>query len=671
MGLFCYNIGMTNENKQQAKDRAAKLRELIDEYRYQYHVLDEPTVADEVYDSLTVELREIESDYPELITPDSPTQRVGGMPLDKFTKVRHIAPMLSLNDVFSKEDILDWQKRVDKLTNGAKLDYYCELKIDGLSTMLTYEDGKLIKAVTRGDGLVGEDVTSNIRTISSIPLVLRSPLKGRLDVRGEVFMSKRVFDGVNAKMVTEGLQTYANPRNLAAGSIRQLDPRITATRKLDSYMYDVFTDLNMITHEDKHRKLVELGLKTSKYVKHCETIEEVIQYCKYWDDKRNTLDFQVDGIVVNINNNEIFDRLGAVGKAPRGAVAYKFPAEQATTKVLDIQIGVGRTGALTPVAIMNPVKLAGSTVSRATLHNEDEIARKDIRIGDTVVVQKAGDIIPEILRPLIELRDGSEKIFNMPRTCPICGGPVVRPKGEVVSRCASKNCFAIEVLNLGHFVSRDAFDIDGLGEKSVELLAQEGLVTDAADFFVLTEGDLQPLERFAEKSAKNLVESIQSHKKTTFPRFIYALGIRHVGAITATDLATHFGSLDRLKSASLEELSEIDGIGGVVANSVFTWFHDTRNQELLEKLDEVGVSYAPVARGTKLTGKTFVITGSLTRMSREEAEEKIRALGGKASGSISKTTSYLVVGDNPGSKLAKAESLGVGVINESELFKLF
>lgn len=663
---------MLNTDFEKAHERAAKLRELIDELRYQYHVLDEPTVSDQVFDSLTVELRQLEAKYPEFVTPDSPTQRVGGKPLEKFGKVKHIAPMLSLNDVFSKEDILDWYQKVVKIIGRNDLDFYCELKIDGLSMMLTYENGNLAQAATRGDGLVGENVTSNIRTISTVPLKLRKPLQGRLDVRGEVYMSKKVFTEVNNKMAAEGLQTYANPRNLAAGSIRQLDPRITASRKLDTYIYDIFTNLDDVTtHEGKHKVLAELGFKTSKYVKHCETIEDVIEYCLHWDDKRNGLDFQVDGIVVLINDNKTFDKLGFVGKAPRGAVAYKFPAEQATTKVLDIQVGVGRTGALTPVAIMNPVNLAGSTVSRATLHNEDEIARKDIRIGDTVVVQKAGDIIPEILRPLPELRDGTEKVFKMPKVCPICGGPVVRPVGEAVSRCASKSCFAIEVLNLGHFVSKDAFDIDGLGEKSVELLAQEGLVSDAADFFALTEGDLEPLERFAEKSAKNLVKSIQSHKITTLPRFIYALGIRHVGAITASDLAAHFDSLESIEGASQEMLYEVAGIGEVVAKSVYEWFHDPKNLNLIKKLQQSGIGYETIDRGNKLQGQTFVITGSLLQMSREEAEEKIRQLGGKASGTVSKTTSYLVVGENPGSKLAKAESLGVRVINEETLLGLF
>jgi len=661
---------MTKLDFTKAQDRAAKLRELIDEFRYQYHVLDDPTVSDEVYDSLTVELREIEHEFPELVTPDSPTQRVGGVPLEKFEKVRHIAPMLSLNDVFNKEDIYDWERRVQRLLPGVKLDYFCELKIDGLSMMLTYENGKLVRATTRGDGQVGEDVTSNVRTINSIPLVLRKALPGRLDVRGEVYMSKKVFEKVNKKMADEGLQTYANPRNLAAGSIRQLDPSVTAARQLDSYIYDIMAGLDVSTHEEKHIELAELGFKTSKYVKHCETIDEVIEYCKYWDDKRNSLDFQVDGIVVIVNSNKIFDKLGAVGKAPRGAVAYKFPAEQVTTIIEEIRVNVGRTGALTPFAVMKPVKVAGSTVSRATLHNEDEIKRKDIRIGDTVVLQKAGDIIPEIIRPLPELRDGSEKIFKMPTICPMCGGKVVKPEGEAVARCISTTCFAIEREQLIHFASKDAFDIDGLGEKIVDQLLTEGIISDAADFFALKEGDLAGLERFGAKSAANLVQAIADKKTVSFSRFLFGLGIRHVGAVTASDLAAHFGNIESIRGATVEELSEIEGVGEVVAKSIYDWFREPRNLKLLTKLKDNGVGYEAARRGDKLAGQTFVITGSLESMTREEAEEKIRTLGGKASGSVSKSTTYLVTGAGGGSKLAKAESLGVKIINEETLAKL-
>lgn len=654
----------------QAKERVQKLRELLEQYSHEYYVLDKPTVGDAVYDGLNNELKELEAQYPDLITSDSPTQRVGGAALAKFEKVTHAYQMLSLSDVFSREEISEWQERVKKLVPDRKLDFFCEMKIDGLSIMLTYEDGKFVRGATRGDGLVGENVTQNLRTVQSIPLKLKGKYPKTLNVRGEIYISNDDFEKINKQQATKGEQVYANPRNLAAGSLRQLDPKITASRHLNSYIYEVYNDDASSTHEQKHKRLAEWGFKTSEYVKHCATVGEVVEYCALWDNKRNTLPFQVDGIVVNINDNEVFADLGFVGKAPRGAVAYKFPAEQVTTVIEDIRVSVGRTGALTPFAVMRPVRVAGSTVSRATLHNEDEILRKDIRIGDTVVIQKAGDIIPEVLRPVVELRTGKEKSFVMPKICPICGGPVVKPAGEAVARCANLNCFAIQWQQLGHFASKDAFDIDGLGEKIIEQLLMEGIVEDAADFFALTEGDLAPLERFAEKSAKNLVQAIAEKKKVTLSRFIYGLGIRHVGAVTASDLAAHFGSLDAIKAASEEELSEIEGVGGVVAKSIFEWFRNKKNLRLLDKLKSLGVGYIEVKRDTKLEGQTFVITGSLGTMSREEAEERIRQLGGKASGSVSKTTSYLVAGENPGTKLSKAELLGVKIISESDLANL-
>jgi DNA ligase (NAD+) len=653
----------------EAKKRAEKLRKLIDEYRYQYHVLDEPTISDEIYDSLTVELREIENDYPELIMPDSPTQRVGGQPLEKFEKVQHISQMLSLNDVFSQEEILDWEHRTKKLA-GKSLDYFCELKIDGLSIMLTYENGLFVRGATRGNGLIGEDVTQNLRTIPSIPLKLRKPQKGRLDVRGEVYMSKETFEKVNREQAKKGLTTYANPRNLAAGSVRQLDPKITVSRKLDSYIYDIYTDLGLKTHKEKHKILASLGFKTSKYVKYCRNIEEVIDYCKHWDDKRNSLDFQVDGVVILANSNELYQFLGSVGKAPRGAIAYKFPAEQVTTTIEDIRVNIGRTGAVTPFAVMKPVKIAGSTVSRATLHNEDEIKKKDIRIGDTIVVQKAGDIIPEVIKPLVELRAGREKSFKMPKKCPICGSLIIRPTGKAVARCSNKNCYAIEKEQLIHFASKDAFDIDGLGEKIIDQLLNEGVISDAGDFFALTEGDLLPLERFADKSAENLVKAIQDRKKVSFSRFLYGLGIRHVGAVIASLLATRFRTLEVLQSTNLEELSQIEGIGEVVAQSIYGWFREKQNVKLLKKLASFDVGYEKVKIENKLAGLTFVITGSLESMSREEAEEKIRFLGGQASNSVSKETDYLVLGKNPGSKLAKAKKLGIKIIAEKELLNM-
>ena len=671
------------------EERVKKIRELLNQYNHEYYVLDQPTVSDATYDSLMRELKELEGNSPQLVTSDSPTQRVGGQPAKGFTKTRHKYQMLSLNDAFSEQELYDWEKRTLKLlkdvTSHGKpvtnIDYFCELKIDGLSLMLTYEKGILKTGATRGDGKVGEDVTANIKVIKSIPLSLIQNSKfkiqnsgdSRIDVRGEVFMSNEVFEAVNADLAKSGEKIYANPRNLAAGTLRQLDPKIVSQRKLDSYIYEIYTEVGAKTHKEKHEALADMGFKTSKYVRHCKDITSVIDYCREMGIERASLPFQVDGVVININNNEIFEALGSVGKAPRGAIAFKFPAEQGTTKIIDIVTNVGRTGAITPVAIMEPVQLAGTTVTRATLHNEDEIGRKDIRIGDTVVVQKAGDIIPEVVQSLPNLRTGKEKKYVFPKVCPICGGPVIRPEGEAVARCTAKNCFAIEIQRIGHFVSRDAFNIDGLGEKIIEQLVQEGLITDASDLFRLTEGDVEPLERFAEKSAQNLVESIKSNTKITLNRFLYALGIRFVGAVTANDIANHFGTLGAIQKASSEELEAIPGVGPVAAKSVYEWFRDPKNIELLSKLKRYGVviQYSKYKiQNTKLSGQSFVITGSLSTMSREEAEQKIRDLGGKATSTVSKNTTYLVAGENPGSKLAKAKALGVKSITAKELLEL-
>jgi DNA ligase (NAD+) len=686
---------MVKSSKEAAK-RVGKIRGLLNKYNYEYYVVDSPSVSDATYDSLMKELIELETNFPEIVTPDSPSQKVGGAPAKGFRKVRHRYQMLSLNDAFSEQELLDWEQRLKKMlkiessvesrvsgsrkheTGDRKLDYFCELKIDGLSIMLTYEDGILKTGATRGDGTTGEDVTANLKVIGSIPLRLQ-PLTSnlqpaRIDMRGEIFMNNKVFEEVNADLAKRGEKQYANPRNLAAGTLRQLDPAVVKSRNLDSYLYELYTDLGAKTHAEKHDILAKMGVKTSHYVRHCRDMNEVIDYCREMGQARAKLPFQVDGVVININNNEIFESLGSVGKAPRGAIAYKFPAEQGTTKIKDITVNVGRTGALTPVAIMDPVRLAGTTVTRATLHNEDEISRKDIRIGDTVVVQKAGDIIPEVVRSLPELRTGKEKKFVMPTSCPVCGGPVIRQEGEAVARCAATDCFAIEMQRIGHFVSRDAFNIEGLGEKIIEQLIQEGLVADAADLFRLTEGDIEPLERFAEKSAQNLIESIKSKTKIALNRFVYALGIRHVGAVTANDIAVHFGTLSALQKASSEELGAISGIGPVAAKSVYDWFRDPKNIELLHKLKAYGVSVQRSkleTRNSKLKGKVFVVTGTLLSMNREEAEQKIRDLGGKATSSVSKSTSYLVVGKAPGSKIAKAESLGIKIISEKELLKLF
>lgn len=666
------------QTKLEADKRAKQLRDLLNKYNHEYYVLDNPSVSDATYDSLMRELKKLEADFPEIVTPDSPTQRVGGAPAKGFAKTKHKYQMLSLNDAFSEAELLEWEKRTLKLLNIEKLDYFCELKIDGLSLMLTYEDGMLVKGATRGDGLVGEDVTNNIKVIGSIPLRLSATnnqrpmtnVKARLDVRGEVFMNNKTFEAVNNQMQKKGEKMYANPRNLAAGTLRQLDPKIVRERRLDSYIYEVYGDMGAKTHQEKHEILAKLGFKTSKYVRHCRNMAEVLKYIQEAGQERAKLPFQVDGIVIIVNDNKLYNKLGAVGKAPRGAIAYKFPAEQGTTKLLDIRVNVGRTGALTPFAVMEPVRLAGTTVTRATLHNQDEIDRKDIRIGDTVIVQKAGDIIPEVLESLPKLRTGKEKKFTIPKVCPVCGGPVVKPEGEAVARCTAKNCFAIEAQRIEHFVGREAFNIDGLGEKIIEQLVNEGLITDAADLFRLTEGDIEPLERFAEKSAQNLVESIKSNTKITLNRFLYSLGIRFVGAVTANDIANHFGTLEAVKKADQEELEAIDGVGPVAAKSVYEWFRDKKNLDLLAKLKLYGVKVQKLELRTynlKLKDKVFVITGTLSNMSREEAEQRIRELGGKATSAVSKTTSYLVVGENPGSKLAKAEALGVRIISEKEL----
>lgn len=660
-----------NLSKSDAKKRAEKLRKELDKIRHEYHVNDREIVSEAVKTSLMHELAQIEKQYPDLITPDSPTQRVAGEPLTGFKKIVHRHPGTSLNDVFNEQELRDWEERIKKLLkNDIDLSFYSELKIDGLSVYLTYEKGILKHAATRGNGKIGEDVTANIRTIEAVPLRLSGPLT--IEARGEVFMDYREFERVNKEREKKGEPVYANPRNLAAGTLRQLDPKIVAHRKLNFAVWALL-DSSAKTHQEQHELAKKLGFRVEPHSKLCRNIDQVLDFVKSWEEKRKKLPYQTDGMVINVNSNRIFDRLGIVGKAPRGSVAWKYSAEQATTKIIDIQTNVGRTGAITPFAIMEPVQLAGTTVTRATLHNEDEIKRKDIRIGDTVIVQKAGDIIPEIVQSLPNLRTGKEKKFKMPTKCPVCGGPIEKPRGEAIARCVSKDCYAIEIERMAHFVSRDAFNIEGLGDKIVKQLIQEGLISDAADLFKLTEGDLKPLERFAEKSASNIIKSIQNSRNISLGRFLYALGIRYVGAITANDLANYFGSIEKIKTASFEEIKSVEGVGEVVAKSVYDWFRNRKNIRFLEKLKKYGVRIQSVKRETKslkLKEKTFVITGTLKSMSREEAEQKIRDLGGKATNSVSKNTDYLVVGENPGSKLQKAEALGVNIINEKKFLAL-
>ncbi len=656
-------------SKSDARRRVAKLREEIDRHRYAYHVEDRSEISPDALDSLKHELSQLESRFPDLVTPDSPTQRVEGKVAKGFAEVRHEMPMLSLTDVFSPEEFRTWDRRITKLA-GSSPEYFAELKYDGLAIAVRYEKGMYIRAATRGNGRVGEDVTANVRTIESVPLRLSRPLT--VEVRGEVYMSYRQFEAVNRAQEKAGKPTYANPRNLAAGTLRQLDPRLVAARELSFVAYAVLdSDGHALkTHAEEHAFAKKFGFPTGRYDRVAADADAVIAFWQEMERKRNALPYQIDGVVVTVNDRKLFRRLGVAGKAARGNVAFKFAPEQVTTRVKDIRVNVGRTGAVTPFAVLEPAQVAGTTVSRATLHNEDEVARKDVRIGDTVILQKAGDIIPEVVQSLPKLRTGKEKAFRMPKRCPNCGTSLVRPEGEAVTRCPNPDCFALEAGRLEHFVSKDAFDIDGIGEKLVRQLLEEGLVRDPADLFALKAGDLEPLEKFAEKKAAGVVEGIRAAKEVPLGRFIYGLGIRHVGLQTALDLADHFETLERFRKTDTGDLLEVEGVGSVVAESIEDWLSEPWNQKLLDRLTAAGVRATRPRKTAELEGLTFVITGSLADMSREEAQQLIRSKGGKATGSVSKETDYLVAGENPGSKLATAEKLGVKVIDEDGLRKL-
>ena len=622
--------------KAETKTRIAKLRQQIDYYRYQYHVLDRSEISDAALDSLKHELHELETQFPDLVTPDSPTQRVGGVALEKFSKVLHQAPMLSLNDVFSPAEVQEWTVRTAKLLPAnEKLEFFGELKVDGLALSLHYENGLLVRAATRGDGRTGEDVTENARTIEAIPLRLRTvqrALPARLEVRGEVYMPKSVFEALNAHAKKRGAAPFANPRNAAAGAVRQLDPRVTATRKLSFLAYDLVTDVGLPTHADVHAMLRALGFQSGTLNRVCSSLAEVERYHADTEKQRPRLPFWIDGNVLVVNRTATFKRLGVVGKTPRGAIAYKFPAEQATTVVEDIQVQVGRTGALTPVAHLRPTLVAGSTVSRATLHNLDEIRRLDVRIGDTVILEKAGDIIPDIVQVLPKFRTGREKVFRMPSRCPVCGSRVLQREGEVAYYCANAQCYAMQIEALQHFVSKNALDIDGLGPKIIEALWQADLIRNAADLFHLTPSDIQPLQRFAEKSAANVVASIQrSRQHVPLWRFINALGIRHVGEQTSRDLAEHFHTFEKLQHASEAALLDVHDVGETVAKSIRAYFADAGNAKLLARLlrdVHVQRESAPASAGP-LHGKSVVVTGTLAGFSRDEAKAAIRRAGGR------------------------------------------
>lgn len=669
-------------NINDAAERIDKLRVLINDYRYHYHVLDESTMSEAAADSLKHELSQLEERHPSLITPDSPTQRVAGVALDKFVKVAHKFPMISLNDVFNRNEVEAWIVRTDKLAPGHKPEYFCDVKMDGLACSLIYEDGVLATAVTRGDAKVGEDVTMNIKTIQNIPLTLRSStnhpkfLDGRTEIRGEVVMYKNDFAALNEIRDKEEKPLFMNPRNLAAGTIRQLDPKLVAERPLHFHAYDILRDdpTEVQTNGEAYEIIRSLGLTTNNQAQVFDSIDNVMHFVDEWDVKRQKLKFNTDGLVIKLNNRKLYAELGVVGKTPRAAVAYKYAAEEATTIVKDIVISIGRTGAATPVAVFDPVALAGTTIKHASLHNADEIKRKDIRIGDTVVIYKAGDIIPQVERVLLELRPKDAKTFiyhkELARQFPDL--EFERPEGEVVYRVKGATGPLLLAKALEHYASRGALDIDGMGEKNAVALVDGGLIKDLASLYEITKDQLLKLDRFAEISASKLIAAISAKKNPTLARFVYGLGIRHVGTQTAVDLANHFRRLDTLGNATLEELRSVDGVGDIVADSIVLWFDEDENKELLSRFRMLGVWPIDVERvGGPLSGKSYVITGTLTTMGREQAAEKIRSLGGTFQSSISKGTSYLVMGLNAGeSKAVKARKLGTEVIDEQALQKL-
>lgn len=659
------------------KKRAEKLRKLINYHRYLYHVLDRQEISDAALDSLKKELYDLEQRHPEIITADSPTQRVGGKPLDKFIKVRHKIRQWSFNDAFSEQEMIDFDNRLKRMLEKeigkkSELEYVCELKIDGFKIVLAYENGVLKTAATRGDGIFGEDVTQNIKTIESIPL--RSQEDIDAVVEGEIWMPKKELERINKKREKNNESLFANPRNAAAGSIRQLDPEIAASRKLDSFAYDLsFSSEKLPETQYEELKLLQgLGFKVNKHFKLCKNIGEVMDFWREWRKKKDMMPYGIDGVVVKLNNGRWQELLGYTGKAPRFAIAFKFPAEQATTIVEDIQVQVGRTGVLTPVAHLKSVLIAGSTVSRATLHNEDEIKKLGLKIGDSVIIQKAGDVIPDVVQVLKELRTGKEKNFKMPEKCPMCGTAVAREKGSPVIKCPNKNCTSRHRRSLYYFASKNAFDIEGLGPKIIDALLNNGLIQDAADIFDLKEGDISPLERFGEKSAENLIRAIDAKREISLERFIIALGIAHTGERTARDLADKFGALENLEKAPLDELRSVKDVGEVTAKTIYEWFKDKRNKKFLEKLlNRIKIKKAGAKKiGIKFKGLKFVLTGSLGSMSRAQAKEKIRLLGGEAVESVSIKTDYVVAGAEPGSKFDKAKKLGVKILNEQEFLNM-
>jgi DNA ligase (NAD+) len=655
------------------------LREKLRYHEYRYYVLDEPEISDAAYDRMMERLKQIEAAHPELVTPDSPTVRVGGVPREGFQTVRHARPMLSLDNAFSYDALREWDRRVREGSGKEKIEYIAEHKFDGLSVSLQYEDGVLVRAVTRGDGTTGEEVTPNAKTIRSIPLrvdasaLKKAKLRTDFEVRGEVMMTRKAFEALNRQQERIGGKIFVNPRNSAAGAVRVLDPTITASRKLDFFAYYLLVDGNVpfAKHSESLAALKQLRFRASDDWKLCNGVQEVIAYCEFWDAKRDKLPYEIDGVVIKVNATTIQNELGYTAKAPRWAIAFKYPARQETTVVKDILVSVGRTGVLTPVAILEPVQVGGVTVSRSTLHNMDEIERLGVQIGDTVLIERAGEVIPHVLK--VVKPGKNRKPFHMPKNCPECGSAIHHAEGEVAYRCVNAACPAKRKESILHYAGRHAMDIDGLGEKIVDQLVDKGLVKDVADLYALKEGEVAALERMAEKSAQNLLEEIEAGKKNSLARLIYALGIQFVGERTGQLLAEHFSSLEELAAAKEEELEQVPEVGPKVAASIVEFFSEPANRQLIKKLAHAGVRPTAERRevkSDKFAGKTFVFTGTLVNRTREEAGAIVQQHGGKVSGSVSNKTGYVVVGTDPGSKYDKAKELGVTILDESEFEKL-
>ncbi|MFD1708214.1 NAD-dependent DNA ligase LigA [Siminovitchia sediminis] len=663
-------------DRETAQKQVKELHNLLNQYNFEYYVLNQPSVPDAEYDRLMQELINIEETYPDLITPESPTQRVGGEALSSFEKVQHRTPMLSLSNAFGEQDLRDFDRRV-RQGIGDDFSYVCELKIDGLAVSLQYEDGLFVLGSTRGDGTTGENITANLRTIRSIPLRLKEQLT--FEVRGEAYMPRQSFERLNEDRAKKGEMLFANPRNAAAGSLRQLDPRIAASRHLDIFLYGVgnYGSINVSTHSEALEQLQKLGLKVNKEWRKCQTIDEVIKYVEAWTEKRPSLNYDIDGIVIKVDSLEHQEKLGYTAKSPRWAIAYKFPAEEVVTKLIDIELSVGRTGVITPTAILDPVQVAGTTVQRASLHNEDLIREKDIMLGDWVIVKKAGDIIPEVVNVLTERRTGEETIFHMPVQCPACESELIRLEGEVALRCINPKCPAQRREGLIHFVSRNAMNIDGLGEKVISQLFEHELVRDPADIYFLKKEQLLQLERMGEKSVNNLLTAIENSKANSLEKLLFGLGIRHVGERAARILAEHYETMDNLMTASREDLVNIPEIGEKMSDAIVTYFDNDEVEELISELKSAGVNMA--YKGPKVsevadtesvfTNKTIVLTGKLEKLTRNDAKEKIEILGGHVAGSVSKKTDLVIAGTDAGSKLKKAQELNIEIWDEDKLLE--